>query len=82
MATKKKKWMSAAKVSCQDIYALNPKKNIIGLLLISHWLNHAYISPHTRYFMLSNFFQLFRRIVAKAINSELYTNTDHRKNPA
>ena len=71
--------MSAAEVSCQDKYALNPKKNIIGPLLISHWLNHAYISPHTRYFMLSNFFQLFRRIVAKAINSEIYTNIGHRR---
>ena len=56
MAKKKKKWMSAAKISCQDKYALNPKKNIIGPLLTSHWLNHAYISPHTRYFMLSRFF--------------------------
>ena len=51
-----KKNMSPAQVSCQDKYALNPKKNIIGPLLISHWLNHAYISPHTRYLMLSRFF--------------------------
>ena len=48
--------MSAAKVSCQNKYALNPKKYIIGPLLISHWLNHAYMSPHTRYLMLSRFF--------------------------
>ena len=53
---------------CCPILFYDPKKNIIGPLSTSHWLNHAYVSPHTRYFMLSNFFQLFRRIVAKAFN--------------
>ena len=48
--------MLETNVSCQDKYALKAKKKIIGPLLTSHWLNHAYMSPHTRYFMLSGFF--------------------------